>query len=69
MNYFFLEVGASVKADDIIARIETDNVTVDILAKYSGVITKYHAKEGDTVAVGASFVDIDPSATPGAAPA
>jgi LacI family transcriptional regulator len=50
------------KGDGIIARIETDKVTVDILAKYSGVITKYHAAEGDTVAVGAQFVDIDSDA-------
>lgn len=64
-----LEVGQEVKADEVIARIETDKVTVDILAKFSGVITKYHAAEGDTVAVGAQFVDIDPAATPGAAPA
>lgn len=53
----------------MIARIETDKVTVDILSKYTGVITKYHAAEGDTVAVGANFVDIDPSATPGPPPA
>lgn len=64
----FSEVGQEVKADEVIARIETDKVTVDILAKYSGVITKYHAAEGDTVAVGASFVDIDDSAKAGAAP-
>jgi pyruvate/2-oxoglutarate dehydrogenase complex dihydrolipoamide acyltransferase (E2) component len=65
----FLEVGQQVQADEVIARIETDKVTVDILSKYAGVITKYHAAEGDTVAVGAKFVDIDPAATPGAAPA
>jgi len=64
-----LEVGQEVKADEVIARIETDKVTVDILSKFAGVITKYHATEGDTVAVGAKFVDIDPAATPGAAPA
>jgi len=61
-HYNVSEVGTAVKADDIIARIETDKVTVDILAKYSGVITKYHAAEGDTVAVGAQFVDIDSDA-------
>jgi pyruvate/2-oxoglutarate dehydrogenase complex dihydrolipoamide acyltransferase (E2) component len=63
-------VGKAVKADEIIAKIETDKVTVDILAKYDGVITKYHAAEGETVAVGAKFCDIDPAGTPsGAAPA
>lgn len=65
LTTILLAVGTAVKADDIIARIETDKVTVDILAAYSGVITKYHAEEGDTVPVGAPFVDIDASATPG----
>lgn len=67
MTSYGIAVGQSVKADDIIARIETDKVTVDILAKYSGVITKYHAAEGDTVSVGASFVDIDSAASASAA--
>lgn len=61
-------VGTTVKADDIIARIETDKVTVDILAQFNGTITKYHCEEGDTVPVGAPFVDIDPEATGSAAP-
>jgi pyruvate/2-oxoglutarate dehydrogenase complex dihydrolipoamide acyltransferase (E2) component len=61
-------VGTTVKADDIIARIETDKVTVDILAQFNGTITKYHCEEGDTVPVGAPFVDIDPDATGSAAP-
>jgi 2-oxoglutarate dehydrogenase E2 component (dihydrolipoamide succinyltransferase) len=61
---FVAPVGKLVKADDVIARIETDKVTVDILAKFDGVITKYYAAEGDTVAVGANFCDIDPSGTP-----
>lgn len=61
------DVGQKVAADEVIARIETDKVTVDILSKYSGVITKFHAEIGDTVEVGANFVDIDPDAAPGAA--
>lgn len=40
------------KADEIIARIETDKVTVDITSPDTGVITKYFAAEDDTVAVG-----------------
>lgn len=69
---FEAPVGTLVKADDLIARIETDKVTVDIMAAFDGVITKYHAEEGDTVPVGAPFCDIDPDAKPaagGAAPA
>lgn len=62
-----LAVGSYVKADEIVARIETDKVTVDILSAHSGVITKYHSKEGDTVPVGANFMDIDTAAQAGAA--
>jgi 2-oxoglutarate dehydrogenase E2 component (dihydrolipoamide succinyltransferase) len=67
-----VDVGEYVNADDVVARIETDKVTVDILSTHSGVITKYFAEEGDTVEVGAQFLEIDTeakgSATPAAAP-
>lgn len=42
---------------------------MDILAQFDGVITKYHCEEGDTVPVGAPFVDIDPDAKASATPA
>ena len=45
--------GDFIKADEPIAKIETDKVTVEILAAHSGVIKKYFAAEGDTVTVGA----------------
>ena len=57
------------EADEVVARIETDKVTVDILAQHSGVITKFFAEEGDTVEVGAEFLEIDTSAKAGSAPA
>jgi 2-oxoglutarate dehydrogenase E2 component (dihydrolipoamide succinyltransferase) len=50
---FVLDVGEFVEADEIVARIETDKVTVDILSTHAGVITKYFSEEGDTVEVGA----------------
>ena len=56
------------EADEVVARIETDKVTVDILAQHSGVITKFFAEEGDTVEVGAEFLEIDTSAKGGSAP-
>ena len=56
------------EADEIIARIETDKVTVDILAAHTGVITKWHTGEGDTVQVGDSLCDIDTDAKAGSAP-
>jgi 2-oxoglutarate dehydrogenase E2 component (dihydrolipoamide succinyltransferase) len=37
------EPGDFVNADEPIAKIETDKVTVDILAAHTGVITKYLA--------------------------
>lgn len=49
---FVKNVGDFVEADEIVARIETDKVTVDILSTHSGVITKYFSEEGDTVEVG-----------------
>lgn len=35
--------GEFVNADEVIARIETDKVTVDITAPFSGVIKQYFA--------------------------
>ena len=55
-------MGDFVKADEVIAKIETDKVTVDILAKQSGVIKKYFANEGDTVSVGAQLAEFDTDA-------
>jgi len=47
-----IDAGDYVQADEIVARIETDKVTVDILSEHAGVITKYFAEEGDVVEVG-----------------
>jgi len=67
----FLGPGDFVEADEIIARIETDKVTVDITAPESGVIKEYMAAEGDSVDVGADFyiLDTDAKAAAGGAPA
>jgi len=61
--------GEFVDADEIIARIETDKVTVDIQAPVAGVIGEYFAGEGDTVEVGADFYTIDPDAKGSSTPA
>ena len=61
--------GEFVEADEIIVRIETDKVTVDITAPKSGVIKEYLAGEGDTVDVGADFYVLDTDAKGGSAPA
>lgn len=59
---FVKVAGDFVEADEIIARIETDKVTVDITAPQSGVIQEYYAAEGDTVDVGADFYKLDTDA-------
>lgn len=61
--------GDFVLADEIIARIETDKVTVDITSPENGVIKQYFSAEGDTVDVGADFFEIDTDATAPAASA
>lgn len=65
---FVKQAGEYVEADEIIARIETDKVTVDIPSPEAGVIQEYFAAEGDTVEVGANFYSIDTDATSGSAP-
>jgi len=60
-------VGEYVQADEIVAVIETDKVNVDIRSTDSGVIKKYYANEGDTVAVDANFFEIDTDAKGSAA--
>jgi 2-oxoglutarate dehydrogenase E2 component (dihydrolipoamide succinyltransferase) len=64
---FQLGPGEFVEADEIIARIETDKVTVDITSPEAGVIKQYFAEEGDTVDVGADFFELDTDATQGSA--
>ena len=59
-------MGEYVNADEVVAVIETDKVNVDIRTTDAGVITKYFAAEGDTVAVDAQFFELDTSAKGGA---
>ena len=72
LSLFFLfstGPGEFVEADEIVARIETDKVTVDITSPEAGVIKGYLAAEGDTIEVGADFFELDTDATGGSAPA
>jgi len=66
---FVKQPGDFVQADEVIARIETDKVTVDITAPMSGVIQEFFHGEGDTVDVGADFYVLDTDAKGGSAPA
>ena len=61
-------MGEYVEEDEVVVVVETDKVNVDIRTTHAGVITKYFADEGDTVAVGSDFFEVDPEGKPSAAP-
>jgi len=70
--------GEAVAADEPIASLETDKVSVEVPSPIAGVLTEQLVQEGDTVAVGAAIARIDeqgsaaasvPSATPAQAAA
>ena len=46
-------------ADEVLAIIETDKVSVDINAPFDGIIGKFFAEVGDTIEVGAKLYEID----------
>lgn len=60
--------GSAVKRDEPVAEIETDKITVEVLAPADGVL-KHGAAEGDDIEIGAEIGSVDESATPSAAPA
>jgi 2-oxoglutarate dehydrogenase E2 component (dihydrolipoamide succinyltransferase) len=60
--------GEAVAADEPIAELETDKVSVEVPSPVAGVLSEQVVKEGDTVAVGAVIARIDEKATAGAVP-
>ena len=54
--------GETVAADEPLASLETDKVTVDVPSPVAGVLSETLVKEGDTVAVGALIARIDENA-------
>ena len=58
--------GEAVKADEPIASLETDKVSVEVPSPVAGVLTEQLAKQGDNVAVGAVIARIDEHASAGA---
>ena len=58
--------GEVVAADEPIATLETDKVSVDVPSPVAGVLSETLASEGDTVAVGGLIARIDENATAGA---
>ena len=63
------KAGEAVAADEPIASLETDKVTVDVPAPSAGVLSETLVKEGDTVEVGAIIARIDEGGTATAKPA
>jgi 2-oxoglutarate dehydrogenase E2 component (dihydrolipoamide succinyltransferase) len=63
------KAGDTVAADEPIASLETDKVTVDVPSPVAGVLAETVAKEGETVEVGAVIARIDESGKAAAAPA
>ena len=59
--------GEAVKADEPIASLETDKVSVEVPSPVGGVLTEQLVEEGDNVAVGASIARIDENAAASAA--
>ena len=54
--------GEAVAADEPIASLETDKVSVEVPSPVAGVLTEQLVEEGDTVAVGAVIARIDQNA-------
>ena len=46
------KIGERVEADDVVAQLETDKITVDVRSPRSGVLLEILAEEGETRAVG-----------------
>ena len=61
--------GEAVAADEPIANLETDKVSVEVPSPIAGVLTEQLVQEGDNVAVGAVIARIDEAANAGPAPA
>src|SRR5258708_7405496 len=61
--------GEAVAADEPIASLETDKVSVEVPSPVAGVLTEQLVSAGDNVAVGAVIARIDESATARAAAA
>uniref|UniRef100_A0A453AC38 Dihydrolipoamide acetyltransferase component of pyruvate dehydrogenase complex n=2 Tax=Aegilops tauschii subsp. strangulata TaxID=200361 RepID=A0A453AC38_AEGTS len=61
---FLKKPGDRVEADEAIAQIETDKVTIDVSSPEAGVIEKFIASEGDTVTPGTIVAIVSKSAAP-----
>ncbi len=60
---WFKKAGDAVRADEALAELETDKVTLEVNAPAAGVLAEIVAKEGETVAPGALLGQITEGAT------
>jgi 2-oxoglutarate dehydrogenase E2 component (dihydrolipoamide succinyltransferase) len=66
---WYKKPGDAVKADEAVAELETDKVTLEVNAPAAGIISEIVVKEGETVAVGAILGSITEGQASAAAPA
>lgn len=64
-----LAEGSGVRVDDVVGRLDTDKVSIDLRSDAEGRITRWNFKQGDSVPVGAKLLEVEVgaagSATPG----
>jgi len=63
LGQWLKQPGEAVKADEPIASLETDKVSIEVPAPVAGVIAEHVVSEGDTVNVGAVIARIEAGAT------
>ncbi len=66
---WFKQAGDAVRADEALAELETDKVTLEVNAPASGVLAEIVAKQGETVTAGALLGQIREGAAPSQASA
>ncbi|MCA1064227.1 dihydrolipoamide acetyltransferase family protein [Rossellomorea sp. AcN35-11] len=56
INHFLVKVGEVVKADQPLMEVQTDKMTAEIPAPFSGVIKEFTVSEGETIPVGSTVL-------------
>ncbi len=56
INHFLVKVGDVVRADQPLVEVQTDKMTAEIPAPFSGVIKEFTVSEGETIPVGSTVL-------------
>ncbi|WP_226671759.1 dihydrolipoamide acetyltransferase family protein [Rossellomorea aquimaris] len=59
INHFLVKVGDIVKADQPLVEVQTDKMTAEIPAPFSGVIKEFTVSEGETIPVGSTVLRME----------